>query len=165
MIWIVFFFSSRRRHTRCGRDWSSDVCSSDLPRRGRRSSGTYGDRWPVTRALLEDRTHRWLSCPGLITEQGTADMSCSGHPVNYGAYAGEPLICALGGQAQLLFQRCHSWAISFLEQGPDHSGCLVSAAAREVWRIYPGGERDLQAPPYVGGVGRLFPDASREGLE
>src|SRR5436305_10001709 len=24
------FFSSRRRHTRCGRDWSSDVCSSDL---------------------------------------------------------------------------------------------------------------------------------------
>src|SRR5690554_7089595 len=27
---ISFFFSSRRRHTRCGRDWSSDVCSSDL---------------------------------------------------------------------------------------------------------------------------------------
>src|SRR6266498_5177795 len=25
-----FFFSSRRRHTRCGRDWRSDVCSSDL---------------------------------------------------------------------------------------------------------------------------------------
>src|SRR5207245_6129920 len=24
-------FSSRRRHTRCYRDWSSDVCSSDLP--------------------------------------------------------------------------------------------------------------------------------------
>src|SRR5690606_39936850 len=27
----VFFFSSRRRHTRFSRDWSSDVCSSDLP--------------------------------------------------------------------------------------------------------------------------------------
>src|SRR5256884_4873472 len=26
----LFFFSSRRRHTRCSRDWSSDVCSSDL---------------------------------------------------------------------------------------------------------------------------------------
>src|SRR5439155_2027962 len=26
-----FFFSSRRRHTRWPRDWSSDVCSSDLP--------------------------------------------------------------------------------------------------------------------------------------
>src|SRR2546429_4776400 len=34
MIYVVsccfFFFSSRRRHTRCSRDWSSDVCSSDL---------------------------------------------------------------------------------------------------------------------------------------
>src|SRR5216684_9054425 len=27
---FFFFFSSRRRHTRCSRDWSSDVCSSDL---------------------------------------------------------------------------------------------------------------------------------------
>src|SRR2546429_447985 len=27
---VCFFFSSRRRHTRCSRDWSSDVCSSDL---------------------------------------------------------------------------------------------------------------------------------------
>src|SRR5690606_39498962 len=27
---FVFFFSSRRRHTRFSRDWSSDVCSSDL---------------------------------------------------------------------------------------------------------------------------------------
>src|SRR5690554_3776958 len=26
----LFFFSSTTRHTRCGRDWSSDVCSSDL---------------------------------------------------------------------------------------------------------------------------------------
>src|SRR2546422_11241606 len=30
LIVSVFFFSSRRRHTRCSRDWSSDVCSSDL---------------------------------------------------------------------------------------------------------------------------------------
>src|SRR6266581_9052251 len=29
-----FFFSSRRRHTRWTGDWSSDVCSSDLARRG-----------------------------------------------------------------------------------------------------------------------------------
>src|SRR5690606_41699516 len=27
---VYFFFSSRRRHTRFSRDWSSDVCSSDL---------------------------------------------------------------------------------------------------------------------------------------
>src|SRR3989449_8388588 len=30
LLCIFFFFSSRRRHTRCSRDWSSDVCSSDL---------------------------------------------------------------------------------------------------------------------------------------
>src|SRR5699024_11727034 len=30
-ITFSFFFSSRRRHTRSKRDWSSDVCSSDLP--------------------------------------------------------------------------------------------------------------------------------------
>src|SRR6201989_3675600 len=28
---VFFFLSSRRRHTRSLRDWSSDVCSSDLP--------------------------------------------------------------------------------------------------------------------------------------
>src|SRR5690349_25168308 len=30
MCFLFFFFSSRRRHTRSLRDWSSDVCSSDL---------------------------------------------------------------------------------------------------------------------------------------
>src|SRR5690606_39391957 len=30
---VVFFFSSRSRHTRFSRDWSSDVCSSDLRKR------------------------------------------------------------------------------------------------------------------------------------
>src|SRR5699024_11973565 len=35
-----FFFSSRRRHTRSKRDWSSDVCSSDL----KRAATDEGDR-------------------------------------------------------------------------------------------------------------------------
>src|SRR5271157_1069338 len=39
---VFFFFSSRRRHTRCGRDWSSDVCSSDL---SSRRSGLAGCGW------------------------------------------------------------------------------------------------------------------------
>src|SRR5690606_40541427 len=33
MLFCFCFFSSRRRHTRFSRDWSSDVCSSDLPAR------------------------------------------------------------------------------------------------------------------------------------
>src|SRR5256885_7204556 len=36
---VLFFFSSRRRHTRLQGDWSSDVCSSDL------ESGTTALRW------------------------------------------------------------------------------------------------------------------------
>src|SRR3712207_7231176 len=32
---FYFFFSSRRRHTRYWRDWSSDVCSSDLADSGK----------------------------------------------------------------------------------------------------------------------------------
>src|SRR5262245_62990310 len=37
-LWAFFFFSSRRRHTRCLSDWSSDVCSSDLLQRAKRSA-------------------------------------------------------------------------------------------------------------------------------
>src|SRR5207245_6937176 len=47
---FVFFFSSRRRHTRCYRDWSSDVCSSDLvtclDRRSRRRIRPGRRLWP-----------------------------------------------------------------------------------------------------------------------
>src|SRR5258707_10187090 len=44
--YVFFFFSSRRRHTRYWRDWSSDVCSSDL-------SGSYVERsTPLPRAWL-----------------------------------------------------------------------------------------------------------------
>src|SRR5437588_7271296 len=39
---FFFFFSSRRRHTRSLCDWSSDVCSSDLPLRSANSFATCG---------------------------------------------------------------------------------------------------------------------------
>src|SRR5690606_41206839 len=41
---VWFFFSSRRRHTRFSRDWSSDVCSSDLPE---------ADELPLPREVVE----------------------------------------------------------------------------------------------------------------
>src|SRR6266567_249831 len=37
-MFFIFFFSSRRRHTRFDCDWSSDVCSSDLGRGGARAA-------------------------------------------------------------------------------------------------------------------------------
>src|SRR5690606_40559788 len=42
-----FFFSSRRRHTRFSRDWSSDVCSSDLDRSAPPHPGRACPRCPL----------------------------------------------------------------------------------------------------------------------
>src|SRR5690554_7550531 len=53
-----FFSSNRRRHTRCRRDWSSDVCSSDLTH---------------TQVVLHDRTgnaHHVCFLEGVFTDQG-----------------------------------------------------------------------------------------------
>src|SRR6266542_5015004 len=56
-----FFFSSRRRHTRCYRDWSSDVCSSDLlsTERGRSPSTScrrdFGQKPPAPCVTYIDR--------------------------------------------------------------------------------------------------------------
>src|SRR5437868_14284008 len=56
---FFFFFSSRRRHTRSKRDWSSDVCSSDLGSRPMRASISTGSiqrrskrtRWRISSAV------------------------------------------------------------------------------------------------------------------
>src|SRR6266481_8568710 len=52
---LFFFFSSRRRHTRWNCDWSSDVCSSDLPAVGREDAYQRVVRSILNRYLLEDR--------------------------------------------------------------------------------------------------------------
>src|SRR5207249_9586046 len=57
-----FFFSSRRRHTRSKRDWSSDVCSSDLPGIDPNSGGT-ALGFPL-RAQLSERPRRKLRGAG-----------------------------------------------------------------------------------------------------
>src|SRR5215212_1773096 len=53
---MFFVFSSRRRHTRCLSDWSSDVCSSDLIAAGSAWIGgdlVYKERIGVTHAEVE----------------------------------------------------------------------------------------------------------------
>src|SRR5215471_18760661 len=52
-----FFFSSRRRHTRSLRDWSSDVCSSDLVVTG----GTRGIGMMMARGLLQAGASVYIS--------------------------------------------------------------------------------------------------------
>src|SRR5207253_6291382 len=55
---FFFFFSSRRRHTRWPRDWSSDVCSSDLQDRSitvRRVNYFYGHGETRSQVLFDNR--------------------------------------------------------------------------------------------------------------
>src|SRR3712207_607675 len=64
MYFFCFFFSSRRRHTRYWRDWSSDVCSSDLhmtPEEAVRAHGDLGGQVlvPVHWATFNLAFHRW----------------------------------------------------------------------------------------------------------
>src|SRR5690606_39736073 len=61
-----FFFSSRRRHTRFSRDWSSDVCSSDL---GCHSSGS---------ADIIDKFHEELRKHKLENEIKVVGTGCFG---------------------------------------------------------------------------------------
>src|SRR3989475_5577593 len=68
MLLLMFFFSSRRRHTRFDCDWSSDVCSSDLsdPPRGIASySWTFNDGGPVT--LTGASPSHTFNTPGMYT--------------------------------------------------------------------------------------------------
>src|SRR5258707_2456467 len=73
---LFFFFSSRRRHTRYWRDWSSDVCSSDLPRwtwsacRTRRNSGN-GSRQRSEEHTSELQSRQYLVCRLLLEKKKT----------------------------------------------------------------------------------------------
>src|SRR2546429_6765006 len=63
---VFFFFSSRRRHTRCSRDWSSDVCSSDL----------YCRRWGVP--LIDGGTVR---LPRIVGQGRALEIILTGRKV------------------------------------------------------------------------------------
>src|SRR6266511_4407054 len=66
---VHFFFSSRRRHTRFSRDWSSDVCSSDLAQGAREVhigallslTGDGATLGTTSKAALEIAAQRWNS--------------------------------------------------------------------------------------------------------
>src|SRR3712207_8523467 len=62
VISLFFFFSSRRRHTRYWRDWSSDVCSSDLAD-AEELANVLGDpqRGDFDVEVVEDETHAHLT--------------------------------------------------------------------------------------------------------
>src|SRR5699024_11764449 len=72
LLFCSFFFSSRRRHTRSKRDWSSDVCSSDLMvglgAVDKHDPDTANDYWMISTGFLTPST---LSYGTLGTSYGT----------------------------------------------------------------------------------------------
>src|SRR5690606_39600711 len=59
---FLFFFSSRRRHTRFSRDWSSDVCSSDLTFAYLKSSSSKDLYFRLTRSHTPPHQKQDNSC-------------------------------------------------------------------------------------------------------
>src|SRR5436305_2727495 len=51
----ALFFSGRRRHTRCGRDWSSDVCSSDLAAKANEQAWALAKEWVAREHAASDK--------------------------------------------------------------------------------------------------------------
>src|SRR2546426_12354621 len=100
---LVFFFSSRRRHTRLQGDWSSDVCSSDLSPRTRAllpvhyaghpadldALGTLADRHRLI--VLEDAAH------ALPAAARGRRIGSGPNPVAFSFYATKNLTTAEGG--------------------------------------------------------------------
>src|SRR2546429_4513736 len=74
-----FFFSSRRRHTRCSRDWSSDVCSSDLVR-GAEHVGWQG-HWAVPESAPASRIPQVLDEFLMRSEEHTSELQSRLHLV------------------------------------------------------------------------------------
>src|SRR3712207_5870792 len=82
---IMFFFSSRRRHTRYWRDWNSDVCSSDLPTAARSFPtgfywGTATSAYQIEGAWNEDGKgpstwDTFAHTPGKIRNGDTGDVA------------------------------------------------------------------------------------------
>src|SRR2546429_1493013 len=73
VICFFFFFSSRRRHTRCSRDWSSDVCSSDLIASAAHTLHTMiadGVSAPPLAPIADSDTARIAVAPAPNTETG-----------------------------------------------------------------------------------------------
>src|SRR5438445_6367609 len=66
---LLFFFSSRRRHTRYWRDWSSDVCSSDLTALRVTEAEALVTGRPLTDDLIEQAAQRAIETSRPISDQ------------------------------------------------------------------------------------------------
>src|SRR5690606_4314247 len=125
-----FFFSSRRRHTRFSRDWSSDVCSSDLHEAGASapsSSRTSFMAWRMSAA--KKRLTCMVGIPRLVLAYGgdDGDLLVVRHfLVGQHMQAGDSQTCKAGehGADRPGDQQYHWLAEGFLTLRGLHQGAL-----------------------------------------
>src|SRR6266581_7239409 len=164
---LPFFFSSRRRHTIWTGDWSSDVCSSDLPRAARArlhlvvdeqdavpvaEPSEQGEEFPgwndhsplALDGLRENRCHtaRDLRHVDQTLELLDPDL----RQLRRGASLRVPVWVGIVGEEDFAHERTEAFAVRLLlpreadvEQGPSVKGCLEGDEPRLLRR----GPRDL----------------------
>src|SRR5215813_14209290 len=102
---MYFCFSSRRRHTRCGRDWSSDVCSSDLAR----------VQELVLAPLARDDVGRWMAEALSCDQERTAALAHLVHEKTAGnPFFAMQFLSALAEEGLLTFDHgaaCWVWEL------------------------------------------------------
>src|SRR5256884_428656 len=118
---MFFFFSSRRRHTRCSRDWSSDVCSSDLQ-----------SACGLALISLSSRDNPERRCLSVATEIPFWGMPLAGGLVmelmrKENAVA---LVPDLGGKARRTLLRSRDIALSRTLHRPSHSRGIPDELSR-----------------------------------
>src|SRR2546429_3945190 len=123
----IFFFSSRRRHTRCSRDWSSDVCSSDLGV----INFVPGAAPQVSEALLADRHLAGIHFTGSTEVFQSLWQGVARHLTSYASYP--RLVGETGGKDFIVAHASadlDALAVAIVRGAYEYQGQKCSAASR-----------------------------------
>src|SRR2546429_1033287 len=135
-----FFFSSRRRHTRCSRDWSSDVCSSDLAAEldfRLAELGGFRSKNKIT------KRREFHAAPEAVTADGSNGQALGGgQAAKHGMKRGEHFADTLGGVIGNIGARAKCSNASALKN--HRIGFRQRAFERRVKRLHHGDVQNVQ---------------------
>src|SRR3712207_3316176 len=131
---VFFFFSSRRRHTRYWRDWSSDVCSSDLKFTGHFGADPHLSGDPNRQAIS-----RGMRIEKAMDENTLVAFRLNGEPIPL--LHGAPLRLVVPGWPGSLSQK---WLTRILLRATPHDGAGMGGTSYRlpVRPIVPGSRDD-----------------------
>src|SRR6266498_616614 len=128
---VVFFFSSRRRHTIGGRDWSSDVCSSDLP------VPTRSAAWCArssSRSTARVRVWSWWSGPRADKPSRQPEGHVRLAAIDVGTNSTRLLVADVDGGG-ITAEQAREMVITRLGRGVDRTRRLDPAALRRTLEV------------------------------